>query len=82
VPEEHESTAIGLLNTAAQLGTALGVAALVLLSSLDLVGRRSGTFVGLTAAATLALLTAIALMQWIPATKPATRKMVRERGYL
>ena len=81
VPEEHESTAIGLLNMPAQLGTALGVAALVLLFTRSF-GRRSGTFVGLTAAATLALLTAIALMQWIPATKPATRKMVQERGYL
>jgi MFS family permease len=81
VPEEHASTAIGLLNTAAQLGSALGIAGLVLLSSLALFGGKSGTAVGLTTAAAMALLTAITLVLLIPATRPAPREVTRERGY-
>jgi MFS family permease len=59
VPEALSGSATGLLNTGAQLGTALGVAALVTLSAT--VGRPPGTAVAWATAALAAAATAVAL---------------------
>ncbi len=61
VPEAHTSTATGVLNTGAQLGTAIGVAALVLVAAPERYGTWSGTTVALVAGGTAALLTAAAM---------------------
>ena len=53
------ASAAGLLNTAGQLGTALGVAALVTLASLA--QRTTGTAIAWAAAAIAAAITALAL---------------------
>jgi hypothetical protein len=66
VPEEHTPTAIGLLNTSAQLGTALGVGAFVLVASTNAYGQISGTAFALAMTALLAGLTALSLARWIP----------------
>ena len=66
VPEEHTPTAIGLLNTSAQLGTALGVGALVLIASPSAYGQISGTAFALAMTAVLAGLTAFSLARWTP----------------
>lgn len=65
VPEELTGTAGAVVNTAAQLGTALGVAALVLLAAV--VGPPEGTVAGWVVAAALALLGAALLLRRRPA---------------
>ena len=65
VAEGERGTAAGLLNTAAQVGTALGIAALVL------VAGAGGHRLGLAAAAVLAAAGALALRHLLPA--PARR---------
>jgi MFS family permease len=59
VSEQLTASAAGLLNTAGQLGTALGVASLVTLASLGT--ATAGTAIAWAAAATAATLTALAL---------------------
>ena len=64
VPDELQGTAAGLVNTCAQLGTALGVAVIVTIatttqdSSVPLAGDRAGWLV----AAAVALLTSLAVL--------------------
>jgi MFS family permease len=72
VPEEHTSTATGLLNTGAQLGTAVGVAVLVLVAAPESYGAVSGTSVALAVAAVLALASAGALPWWASSARAAT----------
>jgi MFS family permease len=64
VPEEHSSTATGLLNTGAQVGTAVGVALLVLVAARGEYGDLSATSVALMLAALGALLSAVVLPRW------------------
>ncbi|MCU7728516.1 MFS transporter [Actinoplanes sp. KI2] len=51
VPQEHVSTATGVLNTAAQLGTALGVAALILVASAEPAAGGRGSVIAMLIAA-------------------------------
>jgi MFS family permease len=67
VPEEHASTATGLLNTGAQLGTAVGVAVLVLVAAHGTYGALSATSIALSLAALAALLSAVGLTRWVGA---------------
>lgn len=67
VPEELTGTAGAVVNTAAQLGTALGVAALVLLAAV--VGPPAGTVVGWVVAAALALAGAALLVRPRPSPR-------------
>jgi MFS family permease len=66
VPEPHVSTATGLLNTGAQMGTALGVAVLVLVASAGTYGGVSAYSMALFVAATIALVTAVVLARRTP----------------
>jgi MFS family permease len=66
VPESHVSTATGLLNTGAQVGTALGVAVLVLVASGGTYGGVSAYSVALFVAAALAMVTAVVLARRVP----------------
>jgi MFS family permease len=61
VPESLGGTASGVLNTGAQLGTAIGVAALLLLAS-AIADSSTGTVVAWAAIAVLAGLTTVALL--------------------
>jgi MFS family permease len=72
VAEEHTSTATGLLNTGAQLGTAVGVAVLVLVAAPESYGDLSGTTVALGLAALLALASAGVLPWWASSARAAT----------
>jgi predicted MFS family arabinose efflux permease len=78
VPEEHSSTATGLLNTGAQVGTAVGVALLVLVAARGEYGDLSATSVALMLAALGALLSAVALPRWDRVT--ADQGSVRSGG--
>jgi MFS family permease len=63
VPQEHVSTATGVLNTAAQLGTALGVAALILVASAEPAGG-SGPVIAIQLAAAVAVVGVAAIGRW------------------
>jgi hypothetical protein len=65
LPEDEVATATGVLNTGAQLGTALGVAVLLLVAS-------PGTYGSVPAEAVAVLLAALA-------TLPAARLLTRRR---
>jgi len=64
VPPEHVSTATGVLNTAAQLGTALGVAALFLVASAEPAPAGRGPMIALLLAAVAATLGLVAIGRW------------------
>ena len=59
VPEAERGTAAGLLNTSAQVGTAVGIAALVLVAGTT--GATAGHRLGFAAAAAVAALGAVVL---------------------
>jgi MFS family permease len=64
VPQEHVSTATGVLNTAAQLGTALGVAALILVASAEGAGGGRGPGIAMLLAAAGAAAGLVAIGRW------------------
>jgi MFS family permease len=64
VAPEHVSTATGILNTAAQLGTALGVAALVLVASAGRPDDSAGTAHATMLAAAIAVASLLAISRW------------------
>lgn len=64
VAAEHVSTATGILNTAAQLGTALGVAALVLVASAGRPDDSAGTAHATMLAAAIAVISLLAISRW------------------
>jgi len=69
LPEAQQGTAAGAVNTAAQVGTALGVAALLTIASVlkgDTTSSGRGYMVAFLAAAVLAAAVATALMLWPP----------------
>jgi MFS family permease len=63
LPESEQGIASGVLNAAAQIGTALGLAAVVTLAA------PLGDRAGFVAAAALALTTAIAVTRWSPRSR-------------
>jgi MFS family permease len=64
LPEQEVSTATGVLNTGAQLGTAVGVAALVLLASPGTYGSIPAEAIAVLVAATTALCAAGVVTRW------------------
>ncbi|MFE4835861.1 MFS transporter [Arthrobacter sp. NPDC056691] len=66
LPGTHVSTTTGLLNTGAQVGTALGAAVLVLVASAGTYGAFSAYSVGLLLAAATALATAVVMARTVP----------------
>ncbi|WP_433380164.1 MFS transporter [Actinoplanes sp. CA-142083] len=65
VPREHVSMATGVLNTAAQLGTALGVAALILVaSSAEPAGGGRGPVIAILLAAAVAVVGLASIGRW------------------
>lgn len=78
VPERLEGSASGVLNTGAQLGTAIGVAALVLLASTITLGSIPGTAIAWLLAAALAAATAI----WVSrtSTRPGDTNLLHEQA--
>jgi predicted MFS family arabinose efflux permease len=71
VAEADRGTVAGLLNTAAQVGTAVGVAALVLVSGMS--GVPAGHRLGFAAAAAVAALGAHCLRRLAPPARPPRR---------
>jgi predicted MFS family arabinose efflux permease len=63
LPESEQGIASGVLNAAAQIGTALGLAGVVTLAA------PLGDRAGFVAAAALALATALALTRWSPRSR-------------
>jgi MFS family permease len=72
VDEQLSASAAGLLNTAAQLGTALGVAALVTLASVA--NPPTGTAIAWTVSAALATLASLTML--IPRTRSSSLEML------
>ena len=70
VRAEHVSSATGVINTAAQLGTALGVAILVLVASVG-VGGRDGLVSATVLAAAATVVCLVAVLYWRPGIESA-----------
>jgi sugar phosphate permease len=79
VGDAERGTAAGLLNTAAQVGTAVGIAALVLVAGTT--GATAGHRLGFAAAAVLAALGAVGVGVLLRApARPAMVGAVQRRG--